>query len=383
MTRLPSGTGSTAPLILFAIPELDSGGPDRVLSELLAHMPRDHFRFAIAVGKGGGRYFEQLSPDVEKLIIGGGRYPVRQLAGAVDRLRPAILFTTLRMNLTAAFALMLSRHRPVLIARQANAIASDFAILKQQSRVKHRLAEQVTLFSLRRADAVVAQSRDMANELAPLLRRRQRLATIGNPADVASLTALAIEQEPCAPQPAGNPAIVSVGRLMPQKGYDILARAVPAIRAVHPNAEVTILGEGAARADLEALASDLGISDAFHLPGQSERILGVVRQADLFVSASRYEGFPNVILEAMAAGTPVAATRCPGGTAELVIDGETGWLAATSDEQAIAGAILNALGGDRGAVTDAARLHLERHFTRASIITAYSCLFTDMLAPRR
>jgi len=376
---LSTSAGGDRPLILFAIQELDSGGPDRVLFELLTHLPRDRFRLGLIVGKGGGRYFDSLPLDVEKTVIGGGRYPVRRLARAIDAFRPAILFTTLRMNLTAAFATMISRHRPVFISRQANAIASDFAILKQQSRIKHRLAEQVTLFSLRRADAVVAQADDMATEIARHVSPRQRIATIGNPADIPSIEALAIEQAHSVATPVGNPAIISVGRLMPQKGYDILVRALPAILEVHPGAEITILGDGAQRDALEALAQSLGVSTAFHLPGQSAQALGAVRQADLFVSSSRYEGFPNVILEAMAVGTPVAATKCPG-TGELVIDGETGWLAPTIDEQALAAAILSALAGNGAARASAARRHIERRFARNIIISAYSDLFGDMLA---
>lgn len=369
------------PLLLFAIPELAEGGPDRVLFELLCHLPRDRFRLALAVGARGGRYFDMLPPDVAIIETGGGRYPIRGLTRAIDTLRPVLLFTTLRMNLTAPLALSLSHHRPILVARQANAIARDFAILKRQSLFKHRLAEQVTRFALRRAHALVAQSHDMADELRHLVRPKQMLVTIGNPVDLGTMSVLADAQMRIAGESRlpGNPALLSVGRLMPQKGYDLLIEAMPAIRRTHPDAELTIAGEGPERPQLEEQVAALGLSGAVHLIGRSETPLALMKQADLFISASRYEGFPNVLLEAMAVGCTVAATDCPGATSELVIDGETGWLAPRVDAAAIADATCRALSGNRSKVRDAARRHLDESFSRMAVTSSYANLFSQLL----
>ena len=92
------------PLVLFAIPELASGGPDRVIAELIRELPRDRFRVGLAVSHASGRYFSRLPADVAVYLVDGGRYPVMSFARLVDRLCPALVFTTLRMNLTAELA---------------------------------------------------------------------------------------------------------------------------------------------------------------------------------------------------------------------------------------------------------------------------------------
>lgn len=366
------------PLLLCAIPRLDAGGPDRVMHEILHGLPRGRFRIALAVGEAGGRYFDRLPADVAPHVIGGGRYPALRLARLIDRLRPAVLFTTLRMNMTAGLALMLARHRPAHVLRQANAIAEDFAMLKRGSLVKHRIAEQATWRMLERAAAIVAQSPAMAQAIRERLPAGVRIETIGNPVDPAAIAAQAAAQHGA--RPAGDPAIVSVGRLAAQKGYDLLIAALPAIRAVHGGAQLTILGEGPDRAALAAQAASLNLTDVVHLSGQSDAALATVAQADLFVSSSRYEGFSNAMAEALALGTPVVATPCAGATRDLILNGRTGWLTDAIDPAAIADAVLAALAGNRAAVAAAARDHVARDYGPEAIFGAYEQLFAELAA---
>ncbi|MFS0738524.1 glycosyltransferase [Sphingomonas sp. 1P06PA] len=367
------------PLVMFAIPKLDAGGPDRVLHALISNLARERFRVALAVGEEGGRYFDALPADVAIARIGGGRYPAARLARVIDRVQPAILFTTQRMNMTAALALPLSRHRPRHVLRQANAIAEDFAALKTQSLIKHRLAEQATWAMLRRADMIVAQSTSMATAIAGRIGGRTPIATIGNPVDLALVRAAAGQGEASI---GGAPALVSVGRLDFQKGYDLLIEALCPIRARHPGAALTIVGEGPARAALTAQAASLGLSDALFLPGHSATPLAVVAAADLFVSSSRYEGFSNALLEAMALGVPVVATDCPGATRDMVIDDETGWLSPSIDAAGIANAVLRALDVDRAAVAARAQTHVAREYDVKRIVAAYERLFETVLEAR-
>lgn len=372
------------PLLMFAIPELAAGGPDRVMAELLRDLPRSRFRFAVVVSKSGGRYFDRLPADVDVFVLGGGRYPVRQFARLVDRIKPDLVFTTLRMNLTAELATWLQRHRPPLVVRQANAIAADFAVLKNRSLVKHRFAHWLVNRAFARADAVVAQSNDMADEIAPTLRRGQQLATIGNPIDIDATRDLARTQEHGTPQSlSGKPALVAVGRLTPQKGFDLLIAAMPAILARQPGAALTILGTGEDHDRLEALAKQHGVAGNVHLSGHSNNVLAAVGAADLFVSASRYEGFSNAILEAMAIGTPVAATPCPGATREMIVDGESGMLAAAMTPDAIADAVSRALAADRGDLAAAAERRVRSRYAPSVIVGRYASLFETTLASRR
>ncbi len=368
------------PLILFAIPELDAGGPDRVVSELLHGLDRGAMRLALTVQRGGGRYFDGLPDDVECHVMDvPGRYPWRALAGLVDKVRPDLVFTTLRMNLTAPIARLVQRHKAPIIARQANAVAADFAVLKGQSLVKHRVAEHVVRWGLRRAEGVVAQSHDMAAELRRELRPSQLLETIGNPVDVAAVTALAAAQRASAAPLAGDPAIVSVGRLMAQKGYDRLIAGWPIVIARHPRAHLTVFGEGPDRGALEAQIAALGVGGSVTLAGRSETALASVAAASLFVSSSRYEGFSNALLEAMALGVPVVATDCPGATREMVVDGETGTLVQDKSGKEIADGILAALEPDRAALGAHGRAHVAARFGQAAIMRQYEGMMARLL----
>jgi glycosyltransferase involved in cell wall biosynthesis len=362
--------------VVFAIPELDAGGPDRVVFELIRGLARDRFEPVLVVGRAGGGYFNQLPDDVRVEVIGGGRYPVMRLARAVRRLRPDVLFTTLRMNLTAAAARPFLPRKLRRVARLANQFSEDFAHLKRTSLVKHRLAEAVTRWALSRPDAVVCQSQAMKEDLEQVLGRgAPPLIVIGNPIDLELVAARAAQAQ--AP-PAGDPRLLAVGRLATQKGFDVLICALPAVIERHPDAVLTILGEGEERAALEALAAGLGLGDAVRLPGLSPNPYPAMAQADLLVSSSRYEGFANVIVEAMAAGCPVVATDCPGATREMVIEGVTGWLAAPDDPASLAAAILRALAADREPVARAAAGFCREHYAPERILAAYE----RVLAPQ-
>lgn len=373
---------SSKPLVLLAIPRLDAGGPDRVFFELLCGLPRERFRLALLVQEQGGRYFEKLPTDVVvEVLTSRSRYPALRFAKAVDRLSPALVMTTLRMNTTAGLARLWQCNRQPFVARQANAIAADFAILKSTSLIKHRLAEYIVRFALRRANAVVAQSLDMATELRMELRNDQRIETIGNPVSVSDIAATALRTKfrPAFPL-CGKPALVSVGRLSTQKGYDLLVEAMPTVLAQHPDAHLTICGEGDNRYELERLISKLGVTHAVSLPGQSDGIIQLLASADLFVSSSRYEGFSNAILEAMALAIPVVATDCPGATREMVIDGVTGVLVEAGSSVAIASGILRAFSGDCAALGRSGRAQVDAHFDRATIVGRYAALFEEMIA---
>jgi glycosyltransferase involved in cell wall biosynthesis len=133
-------------------------------------------------------------------------------------------------------------------------------------------------------------------------------------------------------------AVVAVGRLEPQKRFDVLLRAVAPLMARHAHLKLFVAGDGSARPGLDAERDRLGL-------GRSSRFLGhvadpsdVYQAADVFVQSADYEGTPNAVLEAMAFEVPVVATDA-GGTRELVRDGEDGLIVARADEQALTAAL--------------------------------------------
>lgn len=134
--------------------------------------------------------------------------------------------------------------------------------------------------------------------------------------------------------------VVAMGRLVRQKGFDILIEAFSRCAGKHRDWSLVILGEGPERASLQASAANLGIADRVRLAGQCQEPAVILKGADFFVLSSRYEGFPNALLEAMACELPVVSTDCSGGgPRDIIRDGVDGILVPPEDVAALAGAM--------------------------------------------
>jgi glycosyltransferase involved in cell wall biosynthesis len=367
--------------ILFAIPSLDHGGPDRVLFELLRALDRSRFAPSLMVSEPGGYYLARLPPDVPVGVLGGStaitrRYPVLRALRFVRRAAPDLVFATLRMNLTLGMVAPAFPRHTRLVLRQAIQASTDFAALIEQAGVKHRISRWIARTSLARADAVICQSEAMRTDLRALVGERDGFHVIGNPIDVD-----AVREAARAPATLpGRPALISVGRLARLKGYDLLLPAIDRLRASHPGIHLTIIGDGAERAPLEALAGRLGLGGHVTFAGFSAEPLPAVRAADLFVLTSRYEAFPNAALEALACGTPVVLTDCPGANAELVRPGFNGQLARDSTAAGLARTIAAALAERAG--YDASRIaaDCDARYGAARITAIYEDVFEDVFA---
>lgn len=131
-------------------------------------------------------------------------------------------------------------------------------------------------------------------------------------------------------------AIIAVGRLQRQKGFDLAIEAMARIADARPDWRLIILGEGPLRGDLEALRDRLGLADRVLLPGRVPDPGPWLARADIFVMSSRSEGFPNALCEAMAAGLAVVSTDCPSGPSDIITPGQNGLLVPPEDIEALA-----------------------------------------------
>lgn len=140
----------------------------------------------------------------------------------------------------------------------------------------------------------------------------------------------------------GRPFIAALGRLSHEKGHDVLIEAFGKIAPLYPEIDLVIIGEGPARAPLGHLIDALGLSGRVHLPGTSRTPFAVLGAARVFVLPSRFEGFPNALVEAMAMGLPCIAT-CFSGAEDIIQDGKNGVLVPVDDVEALAGMIAQLL----------------------------------------
>ena len=186
------------------------------------------------------------------------------------------------------------------------------------------------------AAAVVTQTRAALLALPSLARRRG--VVIGNAVQQPR------QEAPGTPPVLQRPTVLSVGRLSRSKGFFTLLEAFAAMAPACPGWSLTLVGEGDARQELEARALALGLAGRVHFTGATDQVAGLLRQADVFALASRYEGFPNALCEALAHGVPAVATATVGAK-EVLRHGENGLLTPVGDAGALAQALAR-LAGD-------------------------------------
>jgi glycosyltransferase involved in cell wall biosynthesis len=206
------------------------------------------------------------------------------------------------------------------------------------------LLKQWRPFVYRWADAIVAVSRGVADDLVTQLAlQRDRMAVIYNPVFQPAFDERMTEA-------TGNewfdqadvPVILSVGRLSAVKAHEVLIKAFSVVRRTHL-ARLVILGEGPERGNLEKLVDELDLRDVVRLPGFRTNPLSWMAKSKLFVLSSRWEGFGNVLVEAMACRIPVVATDCPSGPREILENGKWGRLVPVDSIEALAQAIISSL----------------------------------------
>ncbi len=193
----------------------------------------------------------------------------------------------------------------------------------------------------RHADACIAVSAGVAEDVARLAGiGRDRIAVIHNPVE---LPAASDDGEGATVWGTdGARRVLTAGRLVPQKNHALLLEAFARLLD-SVEARLVILGEGPLRAALERRAAELGIAHAVSLPGFLLHPWPVYAAADLFVLSSDFEGFGNVLVEALACGLPVVSTDCPSGPREILDDGAFGTLVPCGDAAALAEAMRRAL----------------------------------------
>ena len=346
----PAGMAGFMPRkkVLFIIPHMTGGGAERFLSVMLKFLDRKRFEPVLVLYSAKGISYK-LPADVRIVDLGmDGRGAgelrkawyffrrIRAISGLIDSERPAAVFGML----AGPIPIMSGRraaHRARIIIRE-----TTFPSLGLRG-VKGWVHKRLLSRYYPKADLIIALTRDARKDLEDSFGvPAGKITVIQNPLDLEEIRRKSAEAVPRGLF-GGGPVLVAAGRLTELKGYSYLLKAFAMLARESP-ARLLILGEGEERQKFEELAAGLGISGRVRFLGFDRNPFRYMGRASAFVFPSLYEGFPNVIIEAMACGAPVISTDCQSGPSEIITDGKDGLLVPVRDEKALYLAMKKMLG---------------------------------------
>lgn len=342
---------------------LHTGGAERQVVQLLAHWPDARWQFELVLLEHQGAWLSEVSVPTlglscarpcglgRQLPWAAGLLPAlrRQLArGGYDLVLTFLWLPTLLASIALGAG---AAARPRLVWSVQSDLAAAFRLRRSGS-----LARPLVRYAASRVDRFIAVSPGTAQQIRTTLGvATERIDVVPNGVDLQRVAALAAAVPALPPAPAGRTRLVAVGRLHPQKGSDVLLRAVARLRAAGVDVECVLVGDGEERERLEALAHALGLGERAVFAGRVANPFAWLRTAHIFVLPSRWEPFGIALIEAMALGLPVVASATDGARAIvthevdglLVPAGDVGALAAALSALARAHALRHAL-GERG-----------------------------------
>ena len=313
---------------LFVLADLEPGGAQRVVLAVIRHLNREAFEPHLAIIDKTGPMGHDIPGDVpiHSLKAGRVRYALSGLLSLCRSLRPDTVFSTLpHLNLCLIAGKVFFPSHTSLIVREANTPS-----LRLQHTGHPRLYRFLYQTLYPHADCILCNAVYVKKDLERTFAFRPRkINVIPNPVDVERISQAKLDGPRRYLAEGRN--LVAVGRLDHQKGFDLLLKAFHHTLQKVPDLHLTIVGDGPDKSLLRGIADELNIASAVAFEGYQENPYPFMAQADLLVSSSRWEGLPNVVLEALACGTPVVAFDCPGGTGEIIRDKENGWLVPAED----------------------------------------------------
>ena len=358
-------------------PDLSGGGAERLHTYMVQPLGELGIKPSFLLDHEGGALMDAVPNDVPVVVLNASR-PLAALPKLVRFLRespPDILISNMEhMNVVAVIARIIARARTKIIVTQHNALSQQ---VRRRS-LQWRLLPTLYRLILPYADAIVAVSNGVAEDMASTAGISYDKIDVIHNGVIDESFAWRASQSLEHPwfAPGAPPIILGMGRLVAQKDFATLIRAFGHM-AERSDARLMILGEGEERPELEALIESLSLRDRVALPGFIKNPLPMLRRASLFVMSSRFEGFGNVIAEALALGTPVVSTDCPHGPHEILQGGRYGTLVPVGDDATLADAILGKLAqpGDRTKLIERGS-----HFSVQQCAENYAALFKRISA---
>jgi glycosyltransferase involved in cell wall biosynthesis len=357
--------------LAIVLTSFDPGGTERQMTELISRLDQRRFEVHVACFRREGRWLSKVQPAASSIAC----FPLtsfRSASAAREIGRFVRWCRTHRIAVVHAcdFYANVFALTGAALARVPLRIGSrrDILIPQQRSSAQHRLQA----LSYRCAHHVVANSRAAASQLGREGVDSRKISVIPNGIDLERYVPAATRTR--------RHVITTVANLRPEKGHEVLVRAMGLVAREIPDLVVQLVGGGPMRDALLGQIETLGLANVVRLLGDREDVPEVLDGTDIFVLPSRTEAFPNGVMEAMAMRLPVVASDV-GGIPELIDHGRNGVLVPAGDERALASAVIGLFRDPARAnqLASSARATIESRYSFARMVREFETLYTGDL----
>lgn len=299
--------------ICFIVPSLGGGGAERVAFHLLNNLSLDNFDLSVVIiYKKKGDYLKDLRKEVKRIFLEKDkiRYSIPSLYNVLKKEKSDIVINlSFELMMLMGIFIVPFFKNTYFINRQIN-------ILSMQ---KFNFFKKILLkVAYKNFDKIITQSRDMTEDLLKNIDiLKEKIVEINNPADIDRIEKLSNENIEIEFD-KNSKNILCVGRLALQKGFDLIIQSMSFL--TDKNIKLYILGDGEERENLLNLIEKFNLKERVFLLGRKSNPYVYMKNADLFILSSRYEGFPNVLIEASTCGLYSICNNCPGGVNEIILE---------------------------------------------------------------
>ncbi|QQQ28478.1 glycosyltransferase [Chryseobacterium indoltheticum] len=353
--------------VMFILPDLETGGAERIVTTIANHLSRDRFEPKILLLRKKGGYLDFLKKDIEiiDLNIERIRNSLKPILSQIYRRKPDIVFSGFG-EVNAYLSLFIKLFPKIkFIARETNVVS------------EHVTRKEIKFFYnfYNNYQQIIAQSDDMMNDLVHNFNiKKHKITKINNPVDFDFINEkLLISTKPESFQ-YNYKNVVAIGNLSARKGFDNLLKVFSRLK--NEKIILHILGDGRDRELLNQMKDFLGLKKVvFH--GRQENPYQFLKFADLFILSSRYEGFPNVLLEAGACGTYSLANNCRGGINEIIQDRINGEISDIENHEDFSQKIMQIL--HQSYDQDAIKNSIKSRFSKEIILDRYEKILLELM----
>lgn len=367
--------------VLHLINSFEIGGTERQAVELLKRLNSKRYDIKLAALRNRGPFYQEIEerfPIVPEFPLTSfyNFNATRQLA----RLRALMMRERIDIlhahdfyaGMIGAVAARLAGVR--VVACQRHLKLSDRLVHEWGTRLIHRLAYRILVNSEAIRDHILSRDDAHASKIVVIKNGISSLADSAEAHNLHGRLCCELEID------EGSKLVGMVARLQPVKGHKFFLEAARQVISKEPRAQFVLVGDGPLKSEIEDQAARLGIKERVHLLGDRTDVARLVASFDLLALASLHEGLPNAVMEAMATGVPVVATAV-GGAKELIRDGETGYLVAPADADALAARITFALANeaDRMRVAASGSKFINAEFGVERMVASVEKLYDEMM----